>query len=356
MAYIPLKSITDFTTELSQTAGKLAGSYQTLNEITEVDVATAPKKEVWRDGKVRLFHYENPNPIKVKTPLLVVYALVNRFDMMDLQPDRSIIRNLLSLGLDIYLIDWGYASKSEKYLTMDHYVNGFIGDSVDYIRKQHGIQKVNLLGVCQGGTLSTIYSAMNPTKVKNLITMVTPIDFETNDGLLFKWSRDLDIDAVVDGFGGVVPGQFLNFGFDMLKPMGKLRKMNSLVSMLDDSSKLMNFLRMEKWIADSPDQAGECYRQFIKDLYQKNKLIKGELEVGGKKVSLKDITMPLLNIYASEDHLVPPSASVPLNDAVASTDKKIYEFPGGHIGVFVGSRTQKELGPAITEWLGSRDA
>jgi polyhydroxyalkanoate synthase len=140
----------------------------------------------------------------------------------------------------------------------------------------------------------------------------------------------------------------------MLKPTAKTKKFQNIPDMFDNKDKLMNFLRMEYWVADSPDQAGECFRQFIKDLYQKNKLIKGELELEGKKVNLKNVTMPILTIYAAEDHLVPPSSTKPLNDLVGSTDKTLYEFPGGHIGVFVGARSQKELGPTIAKWYSER--
>ena len=188
-----------------------------------------------------------------------------------------------------------------------------------------------------------------------MVTHVTPIDFSTNDGLLFRWSRDMDFDKLVEANHGLIPGDFLNQGFDMLKPMMKAQKQQALTNSLEDETKLMSFLRMEKWIAESPDQTGECFRQFMKELYQQNKLVKGELEVGGKKVNLKNLTANLLNIYATEDHLVPPAATTPLNDLVGSTDKELYGFKGGHIGVFVGSKSQKELAPAVTAWLKKRD-
>jgi polyhydroxyalkanoate synthase len=165
----------------------------------------------------------------------------------------------------------------------------------------------------------------------------------------------MDFDALVDNYDGLIPGEFLNTGFEMLKPMMKINKNTGLVNSLDDKDKLLNFLRIEKWIADSPDQAGECFRQFMKDLYQGNKLLKGKLVVGKHKVDLKNLTSPLLNIYATEDHLVPPSATIPLNDAVGSKDKELYKFQGGHIGVFVGGRSQKELAPAVYNWLKKRD-
>jgi polyhydroxyalkanoate synthase len=339
--------------EFQESTNKLIKGYEMLQKVDKIDVATAPKELVWQEDKVRLFRYKNEN-VTCETPIVISYALVNRFDMMDLQPDRSLIRKLLSLGMDIYVIDWGYPTRNDRYLSLNDYVNNYIDGSIDFVRQTHKIDKVNLLGVCQGGTMSLMYAALHPQKVQNLVTLVTPVDFSISDGLLFKWSRHLDIDKIVDSYGGLVPGDFLNFAFDMLKPTAKMKKTQAIPDMFDNPDKLMNFLRMEYWVADSPDQAGECFRQFIKDLYQQNKLIKGELEIGGKKINLKNITMPILTIYATEDHLVPPSSTKPLNDLVGSKDKTLYEFPGGHIGVFVGARSQKELGPTIAKWYTER--
>lgn len=334
---------------------KLMKGYEVLKEVEEVEVATAEKKLVWQEDKVKLYHYVSDQTKKAKTPVIVSYALVNRSDMMDLEPDRSFIRKLLKDGIDIYLIDWGYPGRAERYLTMDDYINGYIDGCVDFVREHANVPKVNLMGICQGGTFSAIYTALNKEKVKNLITLVAPYDFDTEDGLLFKWSRDLDVDKIVDANNGVVPGSFLNMGFDMLKPISKVKKYANIVDVMQDKEKLMTFLRMEKWVADSPNQAGECYRQFIKDLYQENKLIKGELKVGNHQVDLKEIDVPVLTIYATHDHLVPPSATEPFHDYISSKDKTMYAFPGGHIGVFVGSRSQKELGPKVAEWLTKHD-
>lgn len=340
---------------MSEMGQKIVKSYETLKEIDNVEIATSAKTAVYTEDKLTLYRYDRETEATYKTPVLIVYALVNTYKMLDLQPDRSYIKNLLKAGLDVYLIDWGYPSKGDRYLSIDDYVNGYINNCVDHIRKKHRIDKVNILSICQGGTLSVIYSSLYPNKVKNLVTHVTPIDFSTNDGLLFRWSRDMDFDKLVDANHGLIPGEFLNQGFDMLKPMMKAQKQQALAASLEDKDKLMNFLRMERWISESPNQAGECFRQFMKDLYQQNKLVKGELVVGGKKVNLKNLTAPLLNIYATEDHLVPPAATIPLNDNVGSTDKELYSFKGGHIGVFVGGKSQKELAPAVTEWLKKRD-
>jgi polyhydroxyalkanoate synthase len=326
-----------------------------IAEIHDIDIATAPKEVVYEDGKMKLYHFLRETPPKAKTPVLISYALVNRWEMMDLQSDRSFIRKLLSEGMDVYIIDWGYATRLDRYKTMEDYILGYINDSVEFIRALHGIDQVNLLGVCQGGTFSLMYAALFPEKIKNLVTLVTPVEFDVDEGLLFRWSKDMDVDEIVDGFNGVIPGDFLNTGFDLLKPMGKTRKYLNLPQTMRDKKRLMNFLRMEKWVADSPDQAGETFRRFIKEMYQENRLVKGEFTLGGQPVNLANITMPILTIYAKSDHIVPPAATKPINELVGSRDKELMEFPGGHIGVFVGSRSQKLLTPAVAKWFLARD-
>jgi polyhydroxyalkanoate synthase len=340
--------------EFGELGIKLIRGSEVLTEIEEVDVGTAPKELVYEEDKLQLYHYTQEGPVTCDVPVLIVYALVNRQYMLDLQPDKSIVRNLLQHGIDLYIIDWGYPTKADMYLTLDDYINGYLGSCVDLIRKRSGKDKINLMGICQGGTFCGIYSALYPEKVKNLITLVAPFDFSTNDGLLFRWSKYMNVDALVSTYR-IVPGEFLNAGFLMLMPFTlNIRKYVDMIDLIEDKEKFLNFLRMEKWIFDSPGQARECLRQFLKDCYQENKLVKGELKVGDKTVNLKNITMPLLNIYASADHLVPPSATKPLNDLVGSSDKSLYEFKGGHVGVFVGTKSQKELAPAISQWLQER--
>ena len=343
-----------YVREMSELNTKLIKGAETLVGVDEIDVGTAPKELVYEEDKLKLYHYRQEGEVTCTVPVLVVYALVNRQYMLDLQPDRSIVRNLLQHGIDLYIIDWGYPTKGDMYLTIDDYINGYLDNCVDVIRKKTGNDKITLMGICQGGTFCGIYSALYPEKVRNLVTLVAPFDFSTNDGLLFSWAKHMNVDALVDTYR-VIPGDFLNAGFLMLMPFTlNIGKYVDMLDVTQEKENLLNFLRMEKWIFDSPGQAGECLRQFIRDCYQGNKLVKGELKVGERLVDLKNITMPLLNIYASGDHLVPPAATRPLNDLVGSTDKSLYEFKGGHIGVFVGSKSQKELAPAIAKWLHER--
>ncbi|MEP6498921.1 hypothetical protein [Microcoleus vaginatus] len=109
---------------------------------------------------------------------------------------------------------------------------------------------------------------------------------------------------MVDTLGNI-PGDFLNWEFLMLKPFQLgVQKYIDLLDNIYFESKLINFLRMEKWLFDSPDQAGEAYRLFMKDFSQGNKLIQGQVEIGNKRVDLGNIRIPILNIYAEQDPLL----------------------------------------------------
>jgi polyhydroxyalkanoate synthase subunit PhaC len=312
------------------------------------------KELVYQDGKRKLYRYKQRAKKVCHVPMLIVYALVNRYTMLDLQPNRSMIRNLLDQGQDVYLIDWGYADRMDRFMTMEDYIDGFINDCVDFIRDQHKLDAINLLGVCQGGTFSAIYAALYPQKVKNFIPMVTPIDFDTKDSLLNIWASSFDVDLMVDAYGNV-PGDMMNQAYMLLQPFTlSVHKYINMVPIMEDSDKLAEFLRMETWIFDSPDQAGETLRQFIKDLYQGNKLVKGEFKLGGRKVELKNITMPVLNIYAELDTLVPPFSAKAMSKHVGSKDVQELTYPVGHIGMFVSGKTQKTLAPKIAEWINER--
>ena len=274
--------------------------------------------------------------------------------MMDLEPKRSLIRGLLDAGLDVYLVDWGYPDDADRALDMTDYVIERLGKCVHAICRRHGTGSISLLGVCQGGTFSLCYSALYPDKVRNLVLMVTPVDFHTPDNLLTAWLRHVDVDAMVDVLGNI-PGALLNWAFVSMKPLRLTgQKYLDMLDLLDDETKIKTFLRMEKWIHDSPDQAGECFRQFVKELIQQNRLIEGELFLGDRVVDLDQITMPVLNVYAAQDHIVPPASTLALGEHIASGDYTVYEFEGGHIGIYVSARAQKEVPQKIAEWLHAR--
>jgi len=340
--------------ELMSYGQKLSHGMKNLMEVGEISSGVTPKTVIHQEDKLTLFRFNQPaDKVASKVPLLIVYALVNRPYMTDIQENRSTVKGLMDAGQDVYLIDWGYPDRADRFLTLDDYINGYLDRCVDVIRERHRLDKINILGICQGGTFSLCYAALHPDKVKNLVTMVTPVDFQTPDNMLSHWVRQVDVDLLVDTVGNV-PGEMLNWTFLNLKPYQLMgQKYLGLLDTLDDPEALKNFLRMEKWIFDSPDQAGETFRQFIKDFYQQNRLLKGGLEIGAP-VSLNNISMPVLNIFAEQDHLVPPDASRAMRGKLGTQDYTELSFPGGHIGIYVSGKAQKTVPPAIGQWLDAR--
>ncbi len=340
--------------ESARVQQKLLKGFENMMHIKDMEEGVTPREVVYREDKVQVFHFKPEGEDICPVPVVIVYALVNRQYMMDIQDNLSLFRKLIGQGLDLYVIDWGYPSKMDKYQTMEDYLDGYLNNVVDFVRDRTGKDKVNILGVCQGGAFSTIYAALYPEKVQNLVVMVAPIDLDTQDGLLQVWSKSFDVDLMVDTIGNV-PGEFLNLGFLWLKPFQLvIDKYVGLIDRLDNPETVKYFLRMEKWIFDSPDQAGETFRKFVKDLFQQNLLCKGEFKLGGRKVDLKNITMPVLNLFGEQDHLVPPYCSKPLADLVGTKDVTTVAYAVGHIGMYVSSKAQKEMPPTVANWLKDR--
>ena len=345
--------------KLAQDAEKAQSRAHKASEVLlddlDTKIAQTAYEVVYQEDRVKLKHYLPRTKIRYQTPLLVTYALINRETMLDLQPGRSVVERFLEAGIDLYMIDWGYPTRKDRFLGFDDHINGYMDNVIDFIREKHAVEKINLMGICMGGTFSVIYSALHPNKIKNLVTTVTPTNFDTKKGLLHVWMEHLDVDRVVDTYGNL-PADMMNLGFLLLNPARlMIDKYVGFMENMDNKQFVENFVRMEKWIFDSPDLPGEVFRQFIKDCYQGNKLIQSKLEVDGKRVDLKKLTMPLLNIYGKYDHLVPPEACEQLVMHVGSTDTEDLCLDTGHIGIYVSSKFQEAFAPKIASWLKERD-
>jgi polyhydroxyalkanoate synthase len=247
----------------------LTGS-KLLSDLRDADVqiATTPKDLVWSQDKVSLFQYRPLAEKRVNIPVLICYGLVGRWTMTDLQEDRSLVRNLLNLGIDLYVVDWGNPSRADRYLTLDDYILGYLDGAITEIARRANVTKINLLGVCEGGVFTTAFTALEPQRVNTLGLTITPIDFHADTvdnrlghGFINIWTRSLtgdDIDRLIDANGNL-PGEFMGAIFNQMSPMRSLLKYNlDLLEIADDEQRLLNWLRMEKWIADRPDHPGEA--------------------------------------------------------------------------------------------------
>ena len=317
----------------------------------------SPAETVYEEDRLKVRHYLSESQPRYRTPLLFIYALVNRPYILDLKPGRSVVANFVERGFDTYLVDWGVPTYADRHLTLDDYINGYLANVLDYLRQRCGVDQANVLGYCMGGTMSAMFTALHPERVRNLILLAAPIDFATQDSLLNVWTRPehFDVDKFVDAFGNC-PAEFLQGTFLLLRPVGNLvEKPLNFYEHLHEEKFIEDFLTTESWLNDNIAVPGEVYREFVKYLYQKNLLSQNRMPVGRHIVNLKQITCPVLNIMAGADDLVPCAQGTPFNDLVGSKDRKAILLNGsGHIGMAIGSRAQKEVWPQACQWLAER--
>jgi polyhydroxyalkanoate synthase len=312
--------------------------------------------------KTRVLHYhkgiKNSYPDvskdeKIKHPLLLIYAPINRFHIMDISKDRSVVQRLMFNGLDIYLLDWGYPGWEDSNLSLNDYVN-YVKDAVQDIKQKTASDKVSILGYCWGGIIALIYAALNNESVQSLILMAAPVDFSKDNTILANWSKVIDSNRLVDEFGHV-DGQVLDIGFLMRNPPRyAFDKYLNLFKRSNDKQFVNNFISVEKWLYDTPIIPGKLYQQIVNDCYKYNKLISNELVINENTIDLKNITAPLLTIVAENDDLVSPESTLAVREYISSKDITSLKIPGGHIGLCVSMKAHERLWPETMKWIISR--
>jgi polyhydroxyalkanoate synthase len=274
--------------------------------------------------------------------------------VLDLQPNKSWIRHLLTQGFDVYLLDWKSPTRMDKYVSFDDYVNSYIDDCVEIVQNNNSADKITLHGYCMGSSMSAMYTSFHQEKIKNLVTIAPVIDTSKDTTVIANISRQMDIDKLVSAIGNLPPEKLYEV-YSILKPFKQgVNKYFNLIENIDNESFVQNFLRVEKWLYDTPPIAGETIKQWINDIYKKNLLFKNQFKLGKAIVDLKKINIPLLNIVAEEDHLVSPECSVPLNEVVSSEDRRLIRFHTGHVGLIASSYSQNNVLPKVGQWLKTR--
>lgn len=305
------------------------------------------------DKGFQLLHYKPLTKKRFKTPLLVVYSLINRHYILDLLPKVSVIRHFLENGFEVYATDWTTPSSAQKSITLEEHVQTYVGNSVKKVQEITGEQKISLFGYCWGGIFTLAYSALHPDSVRNLILHATPVDLEKPNTVIENLTKHVDADKLVDTLGNV-PGSLINMAFILRNPLETALKYSTFFSKPRNSDEIMQFFAIETWLYDSRPIIGEIYREIIDKIYKKNLLIKNKMKIGPKTVDLKNITMPVLNIVGMRDDLVPPDSARYIMCEFQSDDKELIEFPTGHIGLCISKKAHEQLWPKVTKWLASR--
>lgn len=288
--------------------------------------------------------------------VLIIYAMVNTASILDLKRNISTIERLRQQGLTVYLMEWKVpeSESAQRTLGMVEYLDKSLHRCVQKIRSDCQLDKLNLMGVCQGGVFSLCYASMFPEHVRAVIPVVTPVNFHTEHDTLSSLARHLNLELLMQT-GMNVPGVLLAQVFLSLKPMAlTVQKYLNIAERIDlnkNTELSETFMAMEQWIDKTPDQPAQFFKEFVGQFYQENALYDGSLRLGERSVDLKKLEMPVLNIYASKDHLVPPDSSKALATLVPKENYQSLEVVTGHIGMFVSQKSLGHVPKAIAEFI-----
>jgi polyhydroxyalkanoate synthase len=320
----------------------------------QVPTGMSPKDVVYTRNKTTLYRYRSTQR-RHKTPILFVYALINRPYIFDLTPESSFFKFLLEQGYDVFLVDWGTPGWEDRNMDFDDYVGEHLPRCVDRMLRASGAEEFTLFCYCMGGTMTAMYAALHPERMRNLVCLTAPFDF-ADTGLYGIWLEDRHFDPVrlAEGFGNI-PADLIDTGNMMLRPV--VNYVGANVTMWDRllaRKDMTSFLALNKWVKDGVAFPGAAFVQWITQFYQQNLLIKGEVTVKGEPVDLSRITVPLLNIAGEKDHIATPEQVAPLNEIVSSKDKTYLLLPAGHVAMLVGAGAKKGLWPKVLTWLDKR--
>lgn len=352
------------TSASGQVAERAYRSYlegaKAVTKSLDVSVGETPKELIWSLNKAKLYRYlpTAPPEKRHRTPILLVYALINKPFIFDLVRGRSFIEFMVEAGFDVFLLDWGIPGLEDKNITLEDYVSDYLYRAVRKVLRVSDSPDISLLGYCIGATLTVTFAGAYPeVPIRNIILLTAPVDFTHQpEGSMAVWLDEgrLDVDKLVDTMDNV-PGEMIRDWSKLLKPMENFVGIYvNLWKNLGDDAAVHGWQAVNRWVEDVIPVAGEAFRQYVHDFVRGNKLIRGKFSVNGRPVKLSNINAALLNVVAKYDHLVAQSQAEGIMDLIASEDKELRVIPSTHVGIMISHRAKYKLWPEIVSWLSER--
>jgi poly(3-hydroxyalkanoate) synthetase len=274
----------------------------------------------------------------------------------DYHAGQSLIETLLANGLSrVYLTDWKSATEDMKDLEIDQYL-AEIGACIDDLGG-----RVNLVGLCQGGWMSTMIAARFPDKVASLVIAGSPIDTDAGAGPVKEMVHTYPISfyqELVAAGGGLMRGETMLSGWKNMHPETHyVKELVDLYEHIDDPVYVKKTETFASWYENPINLPGRWYLQAITQLFRENRLAKGEFIGLGRPLNLKDITCPVYLLAGEADDITPKEQVFEAEHLLGTPKTDIAKTlaPGGHIGLFMGSRTLTETWPGIARWIANVD-
>jgi len=304
-----VRGMENFTADLERGGGKLSIA-QTDYEMFKIgeNVATAPGKVVFRNEIIELLQFSPTTEEVCEIPLVIFPPWINKFYILDLRPENSMIRWLASQGITVFVASWVNPTAELAHRTFEDYMHEGIYAGTEAAMKQCGVEQVNTVGYCIGGTLlsSTLahMAAKKDKRIASATFFAAQQDFsEAGDLLLFTndhWLKDLE--AQMDAGGGVLSGKTMADTFNALRA-------NDLIWSFFVSNYLMGKepkpFDLLFWNSDQTRMPKTLHLFYLRKFYGENALAKGELEMDGITLDLSKVKTPVYVQSSKEDHIAP---------------------------------------------------
>lgn len=358
------------------------GTHLLLEEIG-VETGATPREVVWTKNKAKLFRYLRPEERSGEdvgrrrpVPVLLTYGFVLKPYILDLVPGNSLVEYLVGEGFDVYMLDFGISDADDAGLSLEELVLDYVHGAVQKVLQASGADEISLFGHSQGGTLCTMYASLFARgPLKNLVLLSTPTEFAPrNPGALGLWTLASSTSgAYFDP--EMVPKIFGNLPTDLasraINSMASLQAtavgtvartfglgtydtvLRAVEDLADRDVSVRSWLAVSKWVDAAAPFPGEVFRRWVRDFYQDNKLIKGEVELRGRRVDLSNIGCAVLNVSGKQDYVVPTSKSEATTALARSSDKESVSLDAGHVGMLVGPGAE-DLRARLRDWLAPR--
>jgi poly[(R)-3-hydroxyalkanoate] polymerase subunit PhaC len=318
--------------------------------------APTPKDTLYRDGRGSVIRFRRPGGQPRESsishvPVLLVPSMLHQWYVLDLCEGASVAAALSKdTPWETFCFDWGVPEDEDRYVEWDHIV-GRLERAVRFVQRSTGAPKVALVGYSMGATLSAIYAALRPSSVAALVNIAGPIDF-SEAGKLGIMVDPRWFDAAAISSAGNISALQMQSGFMALKPLEVFSRWRRAAEIGHDDVDAKNaFTALETWANDTIPFPAAAYVTYIQELYQENRLVRGEHWVRGECVDLARITCPHLSVIADHDGVCPAASTTALGKHTRSSVKDVLIVPGGHVGAVTGPRAERELYPQLVAWL-----
>jgi polyhydroxyalkanoate synthase subunit PhaC len=310
----------------------------------------------WQEGNTRLLDYGRTDPAARKRgtrAVLVIPSLINRWEVLDLTREKSLLRAMAAAGLRPYLVDWGTPDADERKFDLSAYV-ARLERAVAFVARR-ARRAPAVMGYCMGGTLAVALTARQPRKVAGLALLAAPWDFHADKtGHAFLLSMGPTLAQMADKVGEL-PVDVLQTLFWSLDPWLAVKKFGRFLGMDQNGDSARDFVLLEDWLNEGAPLAGPTARDCLIGWYGDNLPGTGRWMVGGKRIVPSKITRPALVMIPSGDRIVPPLSAAALTDPKRGLKNATrLDLPLGHIGMVVSGRARELSWTPLIGWLKAR--